>query len=340
MPKHAPRSPPRAPDLAIPRASDGRARAPATAASRAGHSPLRPLLRERRTRRPAPYLRARARGCGDSRWRRVHCCSSAASGPRPLRGCAADAGSRRPHPRRRADPTPSPTPHPTPRRRRSPRPSPRRGRHRPGSRASTSATGTAIPTSANSATRACASSSRRPPRAPRSSTTPTSGNTPCSAQTRTCVVGAYHFFDYSKGGVAPGQALPRHASPTTGLGGLLPLVVDVETLESLGTPNKAKAKGAAARHARRALSADRPLPHDLHQPSTCGRRSSVRRPASASTRSGWPAGDATRSTCPTAGATGCSGRSGSSSSAAARSWTATSTPPTMGKLTARAAALR
>ena len=56
------------------------------------------------------------------------------------------------------------------------------------------------------------------------------------------LVGAYHFFDYRKGGTAQARHYLATLRATSGLGSLLPLVVDVETLQSLGTPNKAKAK--------------------------------------------------------------------------------------------------
>ncbi len=56
------------------------------------------------------------------------------------------------------------------------------------------------------------------------------------------LVGAYHFFDYRKGGTAQAKHYLDTLRTTTGLGSLLPLVVDVETLQSLGTPDKAKAK--------------------------------------------------------------------------------------------------
>jgi lysozyme len=56
------------------------------------------------------------------------------------------------------------------------------------------------------------------------------------------LVGAYHFFDYRLGGLAQAKHYLDTVRSSTGLGSLLPLVVDVETLGSLGTPNKAKAK--------------------------------------------------------------------------------------------------
>jgi GH25 family lysozyme M1 (1,4-beta-N-acetylmuramidase) len=56
------------------------------------------------------------------------------------------------------------------------------------------------------------------------------------------VAGAYHFFDYRKGGVAQARHFLDTLRRTTGLDNLLPLVVDVETLPSLGTPNKADAR--------------------------------------------------------------------------------------------------
>lgn len=54
--------------------------------------------------------------------------------------------------------------------------------------------------------------------------------------------GAYHFFDYRKGGVAQAKHYLATLKATSGLSGLLPLVVDVETLTSLGTPDKALAR--------------------------------------------------------------------------------------------------
>jgi GH25 family lysozyme M1 (1,4-beta-N-acetylmuramidase) len=49
--------------------------------------------------------------------------------------------------------------------------------------------------------------------------------------------GAYHFFDYNVGGVEQAAYFLAAIGKTTGLDGLLPLVVDVETLKSLGTPD-------------------------------------------------------------------------------------------------------
>lgn len=54
--------------------------------------------------------------------------------------------------------------------------------------------------------------------------------------------GAYHFFDYNKGGAAQARHFLDILRATSGLGSLLPLVVDVETLPSLGNPNKALAR--------------------------------------------------------------------------------------------------
>ena len=56
------------------------------------------------------------------------------------------------------------------------------------------------------------------------------------------VAGAYHFFDYNKGGIKQARHYLSTLRKTTGLDRLLPLVVDVETLKSLGTPNKFNAK--------------------------------------------------------------------------------------------------
>jgi GH25 family lysozyme M1 (1,4-beta-N-acetylmuramidase) len=54
--------------------------------------------------------------------------------------------------------------------------------------------------------------------------------------------GAYHFFDYRK----PGRSQARHflatLRRTSGLDRLLPLVVDVETLSSLGQPDPPAAR--------------------------------------------------------------------------------------------------
>ena len=54
--------------------------------------------------------------------------------------------------------------------------------------------------------------------------------------------GAYHFFDYNKGGKEQARHFLATVGNSTGLGGLLPLVVDVETLKSLGTPNPSLAR--------------------------------------------------------------------------------------------------
>jgi lysozyme len=55
-------------------------------------------------------------------------------------------------------------------------------------------------------------------------------------------VGAYHFFDYRKDGRRQARHFLATVRKATGLGGLLPLVVDVETLSTLGVPNKARAR--------------------------------------------------------------------------------------------------
>ena len=55
-------------------------------------------------------------------------------------------------------------------------------------------------------------------------------------------VGAYHFFDYRKGGREQARHFLATVRGTTGLSGLLPLVVDVETLSTLGKPNKTRAR--------------------------------------------------------------------------------------------------
>ena len=56
------------------------------------------------------------------------------------------------------------------------------------------------------------------------------------------VAGAYHFFDYRKGGVKQARHYLSTLRKTTGLERLMRLVVDVETLKTLGTPNKFNAK--------------------------------------------------------------------------------------------------
>lgn len=56
------------------------------------------------------------------------------------------------------------------------------------------------------------------------------------------LVGAYHFFDYRKGGLKQAQHFLSTLRATTGLGSLLPLAVDVETLKSLGKPAPAQAR--------------------------------------------------------------------------------------------------
>ena len=56
------------------------------------------------------------------------------------------------------------------------------------------------------------------------------------------VAGAYHFFDYTVGGKAQALHFLDTLERTSGLGWLMPLVVDVETFGSLGTPNKQKAR--------------------------------------------------------------------------------------------------
>jgi lysozyme len=62
------------------------------------------------------------------------------------------------------------------------------------------------------------------------------------AQAAGIEVGAYHFFDYRKDGRRQARHFLATVRKATGLGGLLPLVVDVETLSTLGKPNKARAK--------------------------------------------------------------------------------------------------
>lgn len=56
------------------------------------------------------------------------------------------------------------------------------------------------------------------------------------------LAGAYHFFDYRKGGAAQARHFLDTLRSTSGLGSLLPLVVDVETLSTLGTPRKTLAR--------------------------------------------------------------------------------------------------
>ena len=56
------------------------------------------------------------------------------------------------------------------------------------------------------------------------------------------LAGAYHFFDYTKAGPPQAKHFLATLRSTTGLSTLLPLVVDVETLGSLGTPNRALAR--------------------------------------------------------------------------------------------------
>lgn len=55
-------------------------------------------------------------------------------------------------------------------------------------------------------------------------------------------VGAYHFFDYRKGGKRQAQHFLDTLRATSGLNGLLPLVVDVECLQSIGTSDHAMAR--------------------------------------------------------------------------------------------------
>ncbi|HKZ92870.1 MAG TPA: GH25 family lysozyme [Candidatus Limnocylindrales bacterium] len=56
------------------------------------------------------------------------------------------------------------------------------------------------------------------------------------------LAGAYHFFDYTKAGKPQARLFLATLAGTTGFDGLLPLVVDVETLKSLGTPDQAAAR--------------------------------------------------------------------------------------------------
>ena len=55
-------------------------------------------------------------------------------------------------------------------------------------------------------------------------------------------VGAYHFFDYKKEGVAQAQHFLETVRSTSGEDGLLRLVVDVECLKSIGTSNHERAR--------------------------------------------------------------------------------------------------
>ena len=55
-------------------------------------------------------------------------------------------------------------------------------------------------------------------------------------------MGAYHFFHYRKDGRRQARHFLATLRKTTGLSQLLPLVVDVETLPSLGTPNRTRAR--------------------------------------------------------------------------------------------------
>ena len=54
--------------------------------------------------------------------------------------------------------------------------------------------------------------------------------------------GAYHFFDYRVDGTKQARHFLATVRGTSGLTGLLPLVIDVEYLQGLGTPNKAAAR--------------------------------------------------------------------------------------------------
>ena len=63
-----------------------------------------------------------------------------------------------------------------------------------------------------------------------------------AARSSGLLAGAYHFFDYTTGGKAQARHFLATVRGTTGLSALLPLVVDVETLGSLGTPDKALAR--------------------------------------------------------------------------------------------------
>jgi GH25 family lysozyme M1 (1,4-beta-N-acetylmuramidase) len=56
------------------------------------------------------------------------------------------------------------------------------------------------------------------------------------------IAGAYHFFDYTKAGKPQARHFLATVGNAIGFDGLLPLVVDVETLKSLGTPDQAKAR--------------------------------------------------------------------------------------------------
>jgi lysozyme len=56
------------------------------------------------------------------------------------------------------------------------------------------------------------------------------------------MVGGYHFFDYRRDGRAQARHFLATLRATTGLDGLLPLVVDVETLSTLGTPDRTRAR--------------------------------------------------------------------------------------------------
>ena len=54
--------------------------------------------------------------------------------------------------------------------------------------------------------------------------------------------GAYHFFDYKKGGVQQALHYLDTLRRTSGTNGLLKVAVDVECLKSIGTSNHDKAR--------------------------------------------------------------------------------------------------
>lgn len=228
LPKHAPRPPLPAPVLALPRASDG---ALARQRQRTALDMRPPAPRERRNRRIhlRPVLAAAIA--------LPLLLSSVGAAPRAA--SAAD-GEPTPAPSTEPTPTPDPTPDPTPTPKPTPKPTPwptpdglkgldvSHWNDMPNFSKLRDQGMRFVFSKASQGTSFVDDTYQRNTRA---------------ARDADLVVGAYHFFDYRKGGVAQANHYLATLRRTSGLGSLLPLVVDVETLKSLGTPNKAKAKG-------------------------------------------------------------------------------------------------
>lgn len=237
LPKHAPSSMPRDPDLVVPRASD--VVVPRASDVALARQAATPRMDERgRAAPPAPPAKAsrsvRRRSILASVAFVVLLLSSLGAAP-----IVAQEGEPSPPPEATptADPTPTPDPMPTP----TPTPTPTPWPTPAGIKGLDVSHWNGTPNFAklhDQGMRFVFSKATQGT----SFIDDTYGRNTHAARDAGLVVGPYHFFDYRKGGVAQANHYLDTLRGRSGLGSLLPLVVDVETLSSLGTPDKAKAK--------------------------------------------------------------------------------------------------